>query len=516
MHDADKTSSPAFEDVPELGLDDVLSFVRRQGAWIIGIALLAALATGVVVALEPRQYEASATLVIFPTQVSSELKPATLSVLGFQKLLESDAVVHDTKQRLVTEENAGRAVRLAVPGQLSSRIFVSRRVEDKELAPMIQAFGRGPSPEAAAAYANTWATVFLERLRNLVSGSTAATVEFVDRQYDQQRTALSTSEDRLVSARIARREPYDSLATEWLHKLAAREAQNAEARAAYLSETSRLVETYRGERAFETRQSQLEAMRQALVELQVEEAAIDARLTKAVLTLEALRAQEKTTPKSLLLRKAITDDALWNELSRSETEPDWQKLESRSLASEWLNPVYTDLMERLGVAEANEAVLRPRGAQLKTQMAALREKMAAAEASLRADQAGLVALEQARNAGYERLRVELEAGLEAEKLRRDRTLAEHTEESQKLFAQLSREVDQRKSLFQEMTTSFNEAVIAKAQQDLEEVRLAAPAVPPESPQPRRLMLKAALAGLCGAVLGLLIGIVRDRRPGVAY
>jgi len=137
--------------------------------------------------------------------------------------------------------------------------------------------------------------------------------------------------------------------------------------------------------------------------------------------------------------------------------------------------------------------------------------MAKTEAGLRADLAGLAGREETRSAGLDRLDVEQVTEIGVLERQRDQALTLHREQTDNLTAQRTRAIEQRRALFDELAKNYNEAVIAKAQTDLEEVRLAAKAVAPDGPQPRRLWLKISLAGIVGALLGLLAGLVNDRR-----
>lgn len=511
MHDQAKQPSIADTGVPTLGIDEVIAFLRRQGALILAAAMLAASVAGIVVLLRPQVYESSATLVVFPPRVSSELQPATLTVLGLQQILESDAVIHATKKRLVADGVLEASDRLALPLDVASRIFVSRRSEDKALAPMIQTYGRGASPQAAAAIANAWTLEFLAAMRALVTGSTAATVSFVDSQYAEQHDALTREEDALVALRAKRRQEEDALSIDWLRRISRYQAEASDDLAAYRAETSRVVQSYRGEKTLDTRQGQLDAMRTALVALQEEQSSVTAALAKSQLTLESLRHEAGAIPASRSFHKAITDDALWSRLVAEDGTVDWSQVEGLSLTSEERNPIYDDLMQRITWVTAEEASLRPRAGQLSTQIRQLAATMAKTEAGLRADLAGLAGLEETRSAGLDRLDVEQVTEIGVLERQRDQALTLHREQTDNLTAQRTRAIEQRRALFDELAKNYNEAVIAKAQTDLEEVRLAAKAVAPDGPQPRRLWLKISLAGIVGALLGLLAGLVNDRR-----
>src|SRR5262245_22301719 len=82
-------------------LGEWLRRLSRHWKAVFAAALLSGLVTaGTLFLLVPRKYEASATLVIVPPKVSSDLKPPTLTIQGYQKLLESDSVLEETKRRL--------------------------------------------------------------------------------------------------------------------------------------------------------------------------------------------------------------------------------------------------------------------------------------------------------------------------------------------------------------------------------------------------------------------------------
>ena len=81
--------APPRPDFQALPLAQAVRFGRQHWRFISMCGLLAGLTTAVVIVLfVPRLYEATATLVIMSPNVSSELKPATLTVQGYQKLLE--------------------------------------------------------------------------------------------------------------------------------------------------------------------------------------------------------------------------------------------------------------------------------------------------------------------------------------------------------------------------------------------------------------------------------------------
>src|SRR5215813_4978124 len=135
-------------DTEDLSLVQLVRFFLRHWALIGGMALVAGFTAALYMAFSvPRTYEASATLVIVSPQFSSEFKPPTLTVQGYQKLLESDAVLAETKKRLVQQRVLAAGDTLRLRGNVETRIFVSAQSETTSLAPMLQTVARGQSAE---------------------------------------------------------------------------------------------------------------------------------------------------------------------------------------------------------------------------------------------------------------------------------------------------------------------------------------------------------------------------------
>src|SRR5262245_1867174 len=197
----------------------------------------------------PHTYEASATLVIVSPQFPSGLKPPTLTVQGYQKLLESDAVLAETKKRLVQQRVLAAGDTLQLRGNVETRIFVSAQSETTSLAPMLQPIARGKSAEQAAAIANTWAQVFLERTHELMAGTTSAAVQFIDEQYPQAQNQLIQAESEWDNAANEFQKRHDNHATSWDEKLTAFQDESANRLTALQNETANLVAAFQNETA---------------------------------------------------------------------------------------------------------------------------------------------------------------------------------------------------------------------------------------------------------------------------
>jgi uncharacterized protein involved in exopolysaccharide biosynthesis len=494
----------------EVPLAEVVSFVRRNWRWIVGMGFGAGVATALaIVLLVSPSFEASATLVIVPPAFSSELQPSSLTVQGYQKLLESDAVVAETKRRLVETDTLEPEARLRVGHNLATRIFVSRRSEETELAPMIQASARADTPVASAEVANTWAEVFLERTRELMGGTTSAAVLFIDQQYPQAKQELAETEAERVRTENAFQSQCNEIETRWDRMITRFKNETSEAEAAHRAETRRLLEEFSGDRNLETRTAQLDALRKAYGDLQDEQARVESQLELKRLQFEAAQNQIEATPQFLTLQKAITDEALWGAIASSEKNgARLEQLQDKSLLTQEINPVYTELSSRAARIEMELNALMPRAEQLDTRLAAIAEQMKSVDRALRTDNAALEKLERDREAGLQILREDSVLQLAILQRKQQEELDSTKREWTSRVAQLDRDVEQPRELSRELAQEYNEAVLAKGQEGLEDLRLGSPAVPPETAVPRGVALKSLAAAVFGAFFGLLIAAVR--------
>ena len=79
------------------------------------------------------------------------------------------------------------------------------------------------------------------------------------------------------------------------------------------------------------------------------------------------------------------------------------------------------------------------------------------------------------------------------------------------LARLNREIQQLRNLNKQLGEDYGQAVLARAQDEVDVVHLAAAAVPVDRPMGRLIVPKSLTAGLLGAFLGLLVAIVRESR-----
>jgi capsular polysaccharide biosynthesis protein len=539
----------------DISFSDIIAFFHRNYILIFGTALGCGLLTAVIViAFVPHSYEASAVLAIVPPRYSSELKPSTLTVKGYQTLLESDAVIAETKRRMVEKGVVKSEDTLKLGETLETRIFVSRLREEINLAPMLQIVARGDTAEHAAAIANTWAQVFLERTRDLVAGTTSSTVEFIEQHYPQVRTSLGKVEDERVTAANGFQRRDNETANRWGTRLATfsqetqtllasdekqtrelvatYEQQTRLAVGGYQTETDRLLDEFRLNRKLEIRRGELGGHGASLKALQTELGGLDAQLALKQSQLEMTQKQLEQTPKYLSVRKAVTDDAIWESIARSSGGTELRDLQRKSLIADELNPVWNDLSARASNLQVEVSVLGPRRAQLQDQIGKASEFVITFETALTRDDEELVRLQREREIGLAKLnderslglaRLREERALAYSRLKQDRelettTLTRASREEIDGFARdrdeavtrLDRDVGQQRDLFGQLAKNYNQALLAKGEQNaVEDVRLGAPAVAPDRPQRRGGPTKTLLALIVGGLVGIGIAVVRE-------
>jgi uncharacterized protein involved in exopolysaccharide biosynthesis len=496
---------------PELSFDVIVGFVRRHWRLIFGCAALFGAATAAVLLLVVgRTYEAAATLVIVPPKFTSDLKPQTLNAPSYQKILESDAVIQAARKRLIERHIIGPDKVLRLDKELEARIFVTRRAEEVTIAPMIQAVARGDTAAQAAAIANTWAEVLLERTHELMAGSTSATVRFIDQEYPKVREALANLEVARANEADTLQRRYDGTVKTWDDKITAFGNATTQLSADYEAETRRLVTTYKSAHNLDSRDAQVTALRKAYSDLQNEQARVSSQLQLRQLQLEAARRQLAATTPLVTLQKAITDETLWRAVSSAKGEgPDWKTLQGRALATQEVNPVYTSLNAKVAEIEMDVNAMVPRAAGLTADLERINTEMKSLETSLRDDQTALGKIESGREAGLTQLKAQRanEVGL----LQRSRQseLDGLERGSDMRLAQLDRDIAQQRELFDQLAKSYNQALLAKGQQDVEDVRLGAPAVEPQTPRPRGMATKTLLGILFGLATGIGVALVRE-------
>ena len=471
----------------EPSLAQMIGFIERY--WLsmllpaLALALLAFILLSYVL---PPSYRASATLLVAPPSVSSSLQQGTLSVHAYQRLLESDAVLIETMRRLAEEGVLEEEENLLLGRDIDSKIFVSRRQETTSLAPMIEASGTAGDPDKAARIVNTWVAVFLETTRAALQEATTADVDLVETQYPQTREELEVRENE-----------WDEVANQYQQRITSTATGNDRRIAAYKRKTLDLISEFITESRVMLEGLLSDGLRELAPALSSADPETSQFVVERLHQLASVRAQMAGTLSIVELEKAITDDALWHSQVIQEADnTDLSAVARRSLVSQEVNPIYVDLAVRAMELEVE-----------------LQKFTSLAPDSLPKLLRDLERVERERSAGLAKLQAD--RTLEVAVLRREqrRELEALERERSTRMTQLRRPIDLLASLERDLRRNYSQAVLAKAQVNIEGLRLAAPAVPSPYEEEQQILAKTAIAFILGALLGALVAFARAiRRP----
>ncbi len=504
-------------DIRDQGsLIHLAKFTLRHWRLVLGMALLAGTATAAsYLLLFPRVYEASAMLVIVVPKVAPELKPTSLTIQGYQKLLESDAILQETHRLLAAKGSMKADETLRVGTDLETRIFVSKYSETIALTPMIQLLARSKTPARAADLANTWATVLQARVRELMSGTTSVTIQFVEDQYPKSKERRSKLETDLMEVKKTYHQRIDEETTALDQRIAQFKNETLKLVAAEEIEGIRRAGELKAGLKVVARRQKLQAFRNMLAGLQEEHARSKAILDQKKEEVEALRQGLAQTNAFLTLRKALTDESFWKTIVEGRgKEPDWKLLQDRSLLTQEVNPVHRELSLQLSHLEVETRTLTLRAAQLGELLPRMEEQLKEEDVALTNDEGKVDKLERENSvavASLKETRTAKLANLERDRLRTLETLGL---ERDARLAPLEREILQEKELFGDLMKQYNQSLLVKAQQNVEEVRTASPAVPVERAQSKGTAIAVLIAMFLGSCVGFTIALVRSVRTRV--
>lgn len=471
---------------------DVGRFIRRNLRIILGASLgLTGLVLLSLVIFSSSSYEGVATLVIAPHRPGSELKAPTAPLEDYQRLLESKTVVAATAERLRSDGVLKDGEPLRIGDEIRSEVVVSPAAEATTLSPMIELVGEASTPEAAAAVANTWGQVFLEHGRKIREDDVGPMIGLIEDQYQEVRARLFDlvdEETRLVNEYQDR---LDELALSWDRKLVGARKHTEDLIVEHKAETRRIMEEFAAGTALAL---SAESSGEEVGDWW-EDSRGEVETETRLLQILSLRTQLAQTPRLLVLEKAVSDDGLWQMMTLGQNQMrDLQPVLDRRLVTHETNALYDQLTLRLADVETDLGTIPPehrhRIQRFSADLERLQAKSVAELAKMLSDRALLV-----------------------NDLERQRSREIHT-----LDRQLRMELDQiradiarQRSLFMKLAEDHDQAGLLEAEQALPHVRLAALAVPPGAPKPRGVGFMALVAAFVGALLGLMISMVREAR-----
>ena len=587
------------EHFTDYSVYEFLASVANNGRKILILSLLLASATFVVsVMFVSREYRTTASLLVTvppykqaeqPSQVQLDVPADPLSPKAYQEILRSPYLI--------------KQVLAALKGQLSEDViledFMQRLsvglVTQKErlttvFTPLIELHVRGPDPEECQLIANTWADLATSASLRIKNSELIRFNRLIREQYDIQATRMNRIENDMqkferesdLAGKEALLEHLGKSNAESLKDLVAVQVEYTTARGQQEA-LEKAAEAYYvkgkwvgsleplGVTEKDIDPSALEMFRARKHLLELEQRRADFKVSSQILANEklhenltkelgamqnrldqtlddlALEAQRSETLKKLLaedspvlvVRKAMTDDAIWRSVAEQGKIPD--ALKGKALTEEAVNEAWLALREEYGRATAAAHGKKAASESGRAQLARLRKDLDALDAKLARDQEELAALDVAMEAAsnhykkvyeyYTEVAVELSRARDMTR-RYEKQLADlklqFDDNRNQLFqigqdvgaglvkrAQFERTIEAQKTLYEEISRKNARAYMA----DLEktgDLRVAFYA-----PEPEKSFARQKQRSFTGAVFTLsliafsIFFAARDRMRGVA-
>jgi hypothetical protein len=238
------TTQDASLAASEMGVDDVVRFLRNSWRWaFFGMAIAGGISTAVVLA-QPRTWESTASLLVSPPPFSSDIKQLSFNLPSYQRLLESPVVVDETRRRLIKENTiaADRIFTLGAGGDFEAKIFVNKEIVQ---TPIIECRGRGENSEQAQKMVSVWIDVFLSRTKELVDSNSSPSFTLIEEQYKSNQKKLSKLEDDNKSAASGYQRKHSEVEKRWSETISAFTLDTGSQLAVFQNESDRLISDQR-------------------------------------------------------------------------------------------------------------------------------------------------------------------------------------------------------------------------------------------------------------------------------
>ncbi len=262
------TTQDAPPAASEMGVDDVVRFLRNSWRWAFaGVVLAGGISTAVVL-VQPRTWESTASLLVSPPPFSSDIKQLSFNLPSYQRLLESSAVVDETRRQLIKENTiaADRIFTLGAGGDFEAKIFVNKEIVQ---TPIIECRGRGENSEQAQKMVSVWIDVFLKRTKELVDSNSSPSFTLIEEQYKSNQKKLSKLEDDNKSAASGYQRKYGEVEKRWNETISAFTLDTGSQLAAFQNESDRLTAGLRLSSDLPGMDARIKALSRALSDLNV-------------------------------------------------------------------------------------------------------------------------------------------------------------------------------------------------------------------------------------------------------
>lgn len=364
--------------------------------------------------------------------------------------------------------------------ELRSEVMVQGRGSAASFARVLTAAGRAEDGGRASAIANTWAEVFIQQSQILGPGASPAAETLLDEHLAPTRDRIQVLEADRRASLAEHDKRREKLKSSWDAKIQAYRAKINEELAEYRAGTrAKMEEVVRAETDWFGGEEEVSEETRSL--------------RRVVLQLIGARSQLAQFPHlvapSSELRAGGQGLSPFDELGGESLEDQVPVADSRGVmelhsVQELLTLTALDLEGRL------------------------EERAGGALSAVARVIAGIESVQYQRQGGVSSLMQRQEARLNELHRRASQELAALTRERDADEAAFQRRLDQLTKLEEKLADKHNTSVVEQVLGEMETVRLAAAAVPPELPDERRLPLKVALAMVLGSLLGLVVALFR--------
>ncbi|RLD17479.1 MAG: hypothetical protein DRI36_03615 [Caldiserica bacterium] len=246
-----------------------------------------------------------------------------ISIETHLNLLKSNQVVEKITEKLGVKETIAKIRRKLNPERIKNTTLIELKVKDT-------------NPEFAKKLADTWAEVYLDVSRSIAGGELEKSFDFLYKEYENVRKELENKEEEY--RRFLRESDFDLIKTK-------------------LDTLKEKVKNY--EKQLLTKKDSIKILEEKINVLK-----------------EELRKHDRF----ITLSKAISDEALWQKVEK--TEDIWKSLKDKKLATQVLNPVYQDIEKKLAEANIELASLKREYEYIKSEYRRTRDEYERLEKTL--------------------------------------------------------------------------------------------------------------------------------------
>ena len=318
--------NPHLIQEDEIDLREYIKVITKRKIFILGVFLIAVIATAIFSYSSPKVYKATATIMITPSVLQNALSPSkglwdmdkndslggdkmspwNISIDTHVNLLKSNLVLQRTIQKLNLKDVSGKDETVE---NLEKNLNIMKAVGES----VLQLEASDVNPQKAKDIANTWAEQYVEYSQELVLGEVNGIGDFVMTQFENSKKSLFEAEEA--------------------------------------------VNDFKKDYKQDVMSSELTIKKEALNNYKKELAGMVLDLKTKEDNLIQLKKQIAKQKRFIIVSKAITDDALWQISSQEDGIPGFEK---KGLKSEDINPIYQDLESRIVNGEVDVNTLRAR------------------------------------------------------------------------------------------------------------------------------------------------------------